>query len=391
MKVLHLIDGMGLGGGAEHSLATMLPLLRDRGVDSTVVAVQWRPRGLQHTLPDQGFPVRVLRATRFPARVLELRRLVREIEPDVVHATLRKATLISRAARVGSSTPLLNSLVSNPYDPVLAAHLPGRPWKREVLRQVDRATIRCCVDHLHAVSGEVRDQAVALLGARPDRVTVIHRGRSTERLGRATPERRAAVRAQLGIEPEAPVVLTVGRQDRPKAQPVLARAFAHVAAHHPGALLLIAGREGVDTPVVRQIARDAGIESQVRELGHRDDVADLLAAADVFTLPSYSEGMPGSVLEALALEVPVVGSDAPAIAEILDGGRLGEVVPRADADALAAVIDRLLDDPARRQELAAAGRAAFLERYDIDRVADATVALYERVAGLRRSRSEQLP
>lgn len=390
MKVLHLIDGLGLGGGAEHSLATMLPLLEARGVESTVVTVLWRDVGLQHTLPEQGFPVRVLTATRFPSRVRELRQIVREVQPDLVHATLRKATLISRAAAFGHHPPLLNSLVSNPYDPTLAAHLPGAPWKRTVFRLLDRVTIAATVDHIHAVSGEVRDQAVDLLGVAPEKITVIHRGRSAERLGRRTPERRAAVRAALGLADE-PVILTVGRQDLPKAQPVLVEAFAEVLHRHPSARLLIAGRPGADTAAVHATAARLGIADRITELGHRDDVADLLAAADVFTLPSLSEGMPGSILEAFALEVPVVGSDAPSIVEILDGGRLGAVVPRADATALAASLSALLDDPDRRGDLAAAGRTRFLERYDVDQVADATVALYERVAGLRGPSGHPLP
>jgi glycosyltransferase involved in cell wall biosynthesis len=390
MRVLHLIDGLGLGGGAEHSLATMLPLLRERGVESTVVAVLPRPRGLQHTLPEQGFPVRVLEATRFVGRVRELRRIEREVQPDLVHATLRKATLIARAGSFGRHPPLLNSLVSNPYDPTLAAHLPGAPWKRSAFRLLDRVSIATTVDHVHAVSGEVRDQAIELMGVAPGKITVIHRGRSAERLGRRTPERRSAVRAELGLADE-PVILTVGRQDLPKAQPVLVEAFAQVLQHHPEARLLIAGRAGADTPAVHAAAARFGVADRITELGHRDDVPDLLAAADVFTLPSLSEGMPGSILEAFGLEVPVVGSDAPSIVEILDGGRLGEVVPRADAPALATALVALLDDATRRAELGRAGRAAFLERYDVDQVADATVTLYERVAGLRRPSGHPLP
>ena len=97
----------------------------------------------------------------------------------------------------------------------------------------------------------------------------------------------------------------------------------------------------------------------MRLLGHRSDIGDLHAASDVFAFPSLYEGMPGAVLEAMALGVPVVGSDAPAIVEILGtDGEFGVVVPRGDVAALGQALDELLWDGERRARLGRAGRAA---------------------------------
>jgi glycosyltransferase involved in cell wall biosynthesis len=381
--VHHVIDALGVGGGAEHSLATLLPRLRDRGIESTVTTLIPRAvPGLRAELVEQGFDVEILDATSWPGRVRALRRRVREVQPDVVHATLVNSCLVARFAGIGSDIPLVNSLVNTSYDPIRIQELGVPGWKLGIVRAVDGFTGRHLVDAFHAITETVRQEGIDVLGLDPAKIVVIPRGRAAQDLGDPGLARRERTRSALGIGPDADVVLAVGRQDHQKGHAGLVHAFARVRAARPDAVLLIAGRDGSATAELHEAIRTEGLEGSdaVRLLGHRTDVADLIAASDLFAFPSLYEGLGCSLIEAMALAVPIVGSDAPAVAEVIEHGHCGVVVPRAADEDLAEALGSLLADPDRRAELGRHGREEFLARYELDRVVDATVALYERVA-----------
>lgn len=382
MRVLHVINALGLGGGAERSMVAMLPLLAERGVESSIVCLVPRIGGLEAEVRADGYPLVVLGTDRLPGSAWRLRREVRRQRPDLVHASMFDACLASRFAGIGSGVPVLNSLVNLNHSPDRFGEV-DRTWKHEVVRHVDGFTSRHLVTRVHAVSGAVRDMGVEALGLDPADITVVPRGRSREVLGQPSPERRARVRSELGLDDGSLLVLTVGRQDLMKGHRVLAEAFAAAAAGLPGAVLAIVGREGPASAELAQAIEAAGPEVDIRVLGHRDDVPDLLAAADLFAFPSYSEGIPGAVIEAMAMGVPVIGSDAPSVADVLGGGRYGLVVPRGDVAALAAALTDLGRDGERRRDLATVGRARFAECYEIGQVADQMVQLYRELVGAR--------
>lgn len=380
MKVLHVIDALGVGGGAEHSLAAILPRLRERGVDSSIVCLIPREGGLQARLREEGFDVTVLPSRSWPGQVAALRRRLRTSKPAVVHATLFNSCLVTRLAAIGLDVRQVNSLVNVSYDPVRIRESTVAPWKLATVRSLDGFTARLLGDHFHAVTQAVRDEAVNVLGIDARRVAVIPRGRSVETLGEPGAERRARVRSRLGLPNDVPVLLNVGRQDFQKAQDHLIRAFSLLLEKHPSAVLLVAGREGSGTSRIQAALNETGVGASVRLLGHRTDVADLYAAADLFVFPSLYEGIGGGLLEAMALGTPIVGSDAAGVAEVLDHGRYGIVVKRGDVEALAAAMHSMLTDPERHAEYARRGRARFVERYDLGKVADAMVSMYSQLA-----------
>ncbi|WP_020378545.1 glycosyltransferase family 4 protein [Candidatus Microthrix parvicella] len=379
MKVLHVIDALGLGGGAEQALAVMLPLLRERGVDSSVACLIPREGGIQARLSEEGFPVQVLGPTSLPGRVRALRAKIAVESPNLVHCTLFNASLVARLALLGRPERLVNSLVNTSYDPVRVRQLGLSPLKLGVVQRIDGFTARLRVDRVHAITHAVEDEATRLLGVKPDRVEVIPRGRSASALRRPEPGERKAMRAKLGVGPATPVVLTVGRQDAQKNQAGLVRSFAEVRKRHPQSELWLVGREGDATDVLVQALENVNLGSSIRVLGHRDDALALIAAADVFAFPSYYEGLGSVLIEAMALGTPIVGSDAPAIAEVLGYGRYGRVTPRDDDRALAQAISGLLEDAALQTSLSEAARQRFQEYYELDLVADATVEMYRRV------------
>jgi glycosyltransferase involved in cell wall biosynthesis len=164
----------------------------------------------------------------------------------------------------------------------------------------------------------------------------------------------------------------VGRLQAPKDPLTLIRALAELG--RPGEAV-IAG-DGPDRPAVEREVRRLGLESAVRLAGERDDVAELLAEADLFVLSTRSEGLPLSILEAMAAGLPVVASDVGGVPELVVDRETGFLVPPGDPHALAAAIERLLDDPDLRGRFGAAGRARVSTHFDLASAQRAHLDLY---------------
>lgn len=123
-------------------------------------------------------------------------------------------------------------------------------------------------------------------------------------------------------------------------------------------------------------------KERIHLIGQRGDVPDLLCAADVFAFPSLYEGMPGTLIEAMAMGCPIVGSDAPSVLEVLDHGRLGRIAPRHSPSALAQEILHVLKSPQDRERMRRAGLHEFENAYLLESVADATATLFRQIAGV---------
>ena len=130
-------------------------------------------------------------------------------------------------------------------------------------------------------------------------------------------------------------------------------------------------------------AGDALVVPQRRRCGssgHRDDAPEILAAADVFVFPSLYEGLGGSLIEAMALGLPIVASDLPAIREVVEPDRNAVLVPPGSPSELASAVEPLLGDEPRRKAMGARSRQIFEERFTLERSASRMIELFERVA-----------
>jgi hypothetical protein len=224
-------------------------------------------------------------------------------------------------------------------------------------------------------------------------VTVVPRGRDPERLGRPSAERRRRARAALGLDDGAELALAVGRHEFAKGLPDLVEAAAALAPRRPRLTVLVAGRPGALTGELERRIAAAGLDGRVRLLGHRDDLPELLAAADLFVFPSLYEGMPGALIEAMALGLPAVASDLPAVREVVEPGASALLAPPGDPAALGAAIEALLDDRARAAALGRRGREIFERRFTLDRSVAGMLDLYHRLldGAPARPRSEREP
>ena len=190
-----------------------------------------------------------------------------------------------------------------------------------------------------------------------------------------TEDERRAAREPLGLGSDAVVVLFAGELSERKQPLQLAEALGRARAADPRIVGLFAG----DGPLAGRLRAMAG--EAVRPLGRRDDVDALLAAADLFALPSLWEGLPYGVLEALAAGVTVLASDGPGNPDAV--GDAGALFPAGDVGALADQLTALAGDPEGRRLLGRAGAARARERFPLDRMLEQTAAVYREALGSR--------
>jgi glycosyltransferase involved in cell wall biosynthesis len=195
---------------------------------------------------------------------------------------------------------------------------------------------------------------------------------------------RQKVRQELGIT-QGPVLVTIARLTEQKGHRFLLQTFPGLLKTWPQLCCVFVGEGELHDPLQRMTI-ELGVERACRFVGIREDIADILAAADLFVLPSLSEGFPFVLLEALAMGCPVVASRVNGIPELIEDHKTGLLVPARDPHALAAAIREVLIDPTAASKMGVAGRAVVQERFTVDRMVANTTAIFEAAiqdAGVR--------
>ena len=227
--------------------------------------------------------------------------------------------------------------------------------------RLQRLAYRCAtkvVANSPAARGVLEAEGVA-----PGSIAVIPNGIDGAAFAAAPP--RAEIRT----------VITVANLRAEKGHDTLLEAAAQLAAVHPRLRFQFVGA-GPRRADLEALAAARGLSSRVEFLGHRDDVPELLSAADLYVLPSRSEAFPNGAIEAMAAGLPVVASAVGGLKDLIEDGRTGVLVPADDPSALATAIRRLVDAPAEARALGAAARAEVLAQYSFDRMVAAFEHLY---------------
>jgi glycosyltransferase involved in cell wall biosynthesis len=198
---------------------------------------------------------------------------------------------------------------------------------------------------------------------------------------------RDAVRSQLDIPCQAPVVAFVGKNARHKGLPLLERIFRRVLDVRPDAHLILIG-EGLTNAWVQD---SFGFHRAFHGLGTRDDVYDLIGAADCLVLTSTSEGFPNAVLEAMVLGVPPVATRVGECPIMIDHGVSGYLFDYDDDAEGARLLLDLINDPAKLAALSQQARSVALERYGTKAMVDRTLDIYERALGRRLRTAPAVP
>ena len=378
LGVLQLINSLA-PSGAERSLAALARHLVKEGIDVHVAYLIERG-GMRADLERSGIPVHSLAdgpATRraWAARTMAL---VAELQPAIVHTTLFEADLAGRRAAARLGVPCVSSLVNTAYGRTESNREGVSRVRLRAAQAADAWTARR-VTRFHAVTQHVATVMGRRLLVPARKIEVIPRGRDSDQLGRRSAERRAAVRDRLGVPDDVPMILAIGRQEPQKGFDVLLNSLTTVRSYRPDTRVLIAGREGRASALLNELVRVHSLTDIVTFLGRRDDIADLLSAADVFALPSLWEGAAGTVLEAMALECPIVASRLPTLLETIDEST-AELVASRDPDQLARSLVAVLADPSSAATRVRVARRRFEQDFTIEVSARRTADLYSRVA-----------
>lgn len=381
LKILFVIDSLGTGG-AEHHLAETLSLLRRFNVKPIVVSLRPREEGVQAGLQRQGFDVRILNVSSLARRVTALRNIIHTERPHVMQTVLFHSDLAGRLAAIGTPVKVISRLVNTDYDAV-RLHDPNLgAIKFRLARWLDGWTIRHLTHHIYANSNAVRAAAMKDLRIHPGKITVIEESRDAARLGLPSAQRRKLARIQLGLDEHQEVLVNIGRQDYQKGQRYLLEAMAMLVSTRSRLVLLVAGRCGDVTEELQHLRDRLGLKGRVHFLGHREDVPDILAAADLFVFPSLYEGLPGALIEAMALGLPIVASDIDPVRETVEEGRNALLVKWASPTELASGIERLLDDRETALAFGKRGREIFEERFTLEQSMIRLLSFYRQIGSL---------
>jgi glycosyltransferase involved in cell wall biosynthesis len=346
-------------GGAQTAVALLLPGLVGE-FEVTLAAQGSGP--LRDAAEAAGARYVELRHVRRPidpwhdARALvELIRLCRRIRPEIVHAHSSKMGVLGRLAAWVARVPIR---VLTVHGWSFAAY---NGLTRSIFLWIERL-MRPVTTTVVCVAEATRQEGLAARACDPQRTVVVHN---------AVDVRSFRPTSRPGGTAE---VVGVGRFAYPKDFLTLLEALRFVKAP---CHVRLAGDGPALTAVKSALTRD-GLSQKVELLGARADIPDLLARSDVFVLSSRSEGFPVSVLEAMAAGLPVVATDVGGVAEAVEDGETGLLVPAADAEAVARALERLVVDGALRRRLGAAGRARALSLFDVPRYRAAYGELYRR-------------
>lgn len=361
-SVIQLISSDGVYG-AERVVLDLAAYFARRGWDSRVVAIDCPGAdALLSLAQSRGIRTHKLRAAnRFLVSTLrDLRDYIRREGVQVVHAHGYKADTLLQWSGAGRHARTLSTC---------------HTWYSDSLRMkfyeyLDKLSLRR-FDHVAVVSPQL-EQEVLACGIARGRVTLI-------RNGTANPvpaaDARPRIRREFACAEDDFVMVRVGRLAQSKGNDILLRALAGRLELERARVLFVG--DGEERDALQSLAGSLGLGARVTFTGYRGDIADLLAAGDLFVLPSVKEGLPIALLEAMASSLPIVSTDAGAIGMALENGRNAWVVPHGDQERLGQALVQAVMRPDVREAFAARAREDFLRWFSLDAMGAAYESIYQ--------------
>ena len=374
MRVLHTIPGRNWGGMEQRALE-QVRWLNENGHHGWYMAP---PDGEPYAkAQEMGVPVvpMVFDPPWAPKCFLGMRHFVRDNRIDVID------THVTRDAKAALSSMDLCAIVRSRHVDI--------PLKTSMLR---RLQWREGSDHIVTVAGLTRTHLIEMGLADPDRSTWIGGWAEPRYFDTVlTAEDRARLKAQLSIADDAPVLLCSAMLRPDKGQNFLIEALGLLAAENIFPVCLFAGAATAEGAAyadgLKTLAETAGVADRLRFLGYRTDLPVLMRFADLMVLPSLVEGQPRVLVQAFASGRPVVAAAAGGVAEIVETGKTGWLVPMADPPALARNIGQALADPEQRAKMAANARDLAERTMRIDVRMEQTLQVYEQAIRYAKTRT----
>jgi len=372
-NILYLVTGTNVGG-TERSLLEICRHLDHSRYRPVVVSLK-KEGPVAPMIRDLGTEVislgmreeaGILSAAEFTLGLLRLPRLLRGRSFDLLHSFLFRANIFGRlTARRCGIARTVSSYRGTLEEP--------KPWMLSLDRvTLKRADALCTLSE--TLAAELRDR----LQAPPEKITIIPNGIDASAARRAVADCAPHARRRLDLSPADMVLVAVGRLHAEKGLSFLLEAFRPFFHQHPRAVLVLAG-DGPERERLQKQAEALRVAARVRFLGTVLSPWEVLAAADIFVLPSVHEGMPNALLEAMAASLPVVATAVGAVPEMVEDGRQGLIVPPGDPASLTGAIERLAWSPDLRKEMGVRALQRATDAYSLDTARGKLEDLYEKL------------
>jgi glycosyltransferase involved in cell wall biosynthesis len=374
IRVLELRSVWGTGGGPDKTILSGAALKSRNGVETIVCYIR-DARDQVFTIDQRAKKlgidyVEVIERHSFDRGIWpQLRALIEARAIDIVHAHDHKTDFLTWL--LGMRTPIV---------PLSTAHGFAGDSRNEQIYYAVEKRLLARFPRVIAVSNPIRDELVRT-GSRSDRVTVINNGIDHHVFVRRR-ERERDVRTALGYGPDDVVIGAVGRLESEKRFDLLVEAFATVVKTFPRARLAIVG-EGTHRASLEAAIDRLGLAATCRLLGHHGDVVTLHHAFDLLVQSSIREGTPNAVLEAMALETPIVATDVGGTRELVTDGVHGLLVTSGTAEALVDGMIRALTDRAVAVQRATAARTRVETELSFERRVQKVEAVYQDLMARR--------
>jgi len=377
---MHLVNSLVVGGAER--VVTMLATHADRSRFEVIPCAIRASGPLEEDLRAASIHYEILgirrRSIANPMFLADVRRLLVEIvetarrfRVDIIHAHLTENTLLAvLAARRLEHLKVCATVHSVVFSPQRGP-LSLRGW----LKRTAIERIFCRADRIIAVSREVAQAVQATSKVPLERITTIPNG--VEPNPYHTERDRFALRKSLNLPLNRPIVASVGRLIHLKGYQHLEAALALIPSERRPLALIIG--DGPDRNQLEARAIALGLSEDIRFLGYRRDVPAVLAASDLFVLPSLWEGLPLALLEAMSAGLPVVATSVGGNAEVLEEGKSGLLVPPRNETALARAMSRLLENPLQGQAMGRMARRRFDQRFSLCTFVRSHECLYEKL------------
>jgi len=354
-RVLHVITRLIVGGAQETTVLAAALVDPERFPSAIMTCVETGSEGeLWTEARARGIPlhfepalVRDVHPAKDALALARLTAFFRRERPDIVHTHSSKAGIVGRmAARLAGVPRVVHTAQGGGFRPT-------QPWhERALFGSLERAC-GALSDRIGVVSRPTLEFAVTHRIGPRERFVVLRDGVEVERFARDEAV-RAAMRARFGFAPDQFVFGFVSRFSPPKEPQTVVRAFARVAARHPGARLVLVG-DGALRPATEQLIAELGLADRVRLTGLSREVPALLSAFDAFVLATSWEGLPIVLTQALAASLPIVTTECDGTPEAVRDGVTGWLVPVGDFETMVDRMQRLADDPAQARRMGLAG------------------------------------
>lgn len=364
-KILYILDTFETGG-AEKSLLDIA--MHNHEVVSVFVTLY---QGNQLAATAQKAGIKVISLNRnekyaFNKIAQLLLPIVREEQPDIIHATLFRADIVARKLKKYFSIPLVSSLVNNSYvaDRYQKLSFIGK-LKLYYIQQLDAKTAKK-VDFFVSNSQTIKDSNAKALRLNLDKIKVIYRGRELSRFTSITSQQIEETKNALNIPSNSFVFLNVSRLLDRKGQLDLLKAIDVVSKSNNSVKLFIAG-EGFYRSVLEQYIQENDLSAHVTLLGNRSDVPVLLQLADAFVFPSHYEGLPGALIEAMMAKKTIICSDIPENKECVSD-KEALVFQKGNVAQLIKLIENVIHHPNAYDDLGENAKKVAIEKFSIEKV-----------------------